>query len=105
MRACDRVPTKSTIQVFEELNFDVAKEIKAHLVDVDSRIDGEQSKNKPSKVILESLLKEREQMLMALIAYQFTKPEKVVVMEDVETTPLAVALDIPERNQKNDLTD
>lgn len=99
-----KVPVKSTIQALEELKFDVAREIHKHIRDVDSRIDAETAKNKPSKVILESLLKEREQMLSAIVPFQFTKPEKVVVVEDEEYTPLAVALNIPERKQKNDHT-
>ena len=87
-----RTPTKNTIQVFEELGFDVAKEIKKHIEEVSERIEIEQAKNKPSKVILETLLKERENMLQALIPYQYKTPEKKVVVEEEAKKPVAVTL-------------
>ena len=93
MRKSDRTPTHFAIAEFERISFDVAVEIKSHLVDVDDRIRAEEAKNKPSKVILESYLKEREQMLSAIIPFQFQKPKtEVIVEEEPEGPPRAITL-------------
>lgn len=92
MRPFERKVTSTTIAELERVGFDLATEIKAHLVDTDARIVAEQAKNKPSKVILESLLKEREQMLLAIVPYQFQKPEKEVVVEEEDTSGITRAI-------------
>ena len=84
MRKCKRTPTNSSIDEFARLGFDVAKEIGAHLADVEERITAEEQKNKTSKVIHESLLKEREQMLSALLPYEFTPLKTEVIEEEAE---------------------
>lgn len=90
-----RTPTKTTLEIFDELGFDVAKQIQKHLDDVSKHIELEKAKNKPSKVILEALLKERETMLQTLIPYQYQTPEKKVVIEEEAAEaakPMAVKL-------------
>jgi hypothetical protein len=82
MKPSIRTPTRKTIDALEEAKFDVTREIKKHIDDVEARIEAEQNKNKTSKVILEGLLKEREQTLSAVIPYQFIKPQQVVDIEE-----------------------
>ncbi len=93
MRPCERAVTRTTIETLKEAKFDVSKEMKKHIEDVDERITAEENKNKTSKVILEALLKEREQIYLALLPYEFTKPEKILEVADaVDKQPMAIQI-------------
>ena len=99
MKPCERTATRTTIEALEEAKFDVASEFKKHIEDVDARIEAEENKNKTSKAILQALLKEREQTYLALLPYEFTKPEKILEVADaVDKQPMAIKLNLPKRN-------
>jgi len=99
MKPCERTATRTTIEALKEANFDVASEFKKHIEDVDARIEAEENKNKTSKAILQALLKEREQTYLALLPYEFTKPEKILEVADVvDKQPMVIKLNLPKRN-------
>ena len=101
MKPCERTATRTTIQALEEAKFDVALEFKKHIQDVDARIEAEENKNKTSKAILQALLKEREQTYLALLPYEFKKPEKRIEVADEAPLPtMAVKLNLPKKSEE-----
>ena len=88
--------TKYSRDLLEELQYDVAEQIKLHLDDIERRIATEQAAFKPRKTLLLELSKEQAQMVKALLPYELVKPTGDNPIDTTARKPTAIKLTLTE---------